>query len=61
VAGVMNGPGPPDLPRPFPCHRDVCPSNVTELHRGETLDVRILVDRSVVEVYVLGGRIAWAR
>jgi hypothetical protein len=37
----------------------VCPSNVTTLHPSERLTVRIVVDRPIVEVYVLGGRIAW--
>jgi hypothetical protein len=58
VGGFMNGPEYP-VPKPYPCHRNVCPSNVTQLFPGETLDVRILVDRPVVEVFVLGGRIAF--
>lgn len=37
-----------------------CPSNTTQLYPGETLDVRILVDRPIVETFVLGGRLAWA-
>ena len=59
VAGVMNGPGPPAAPKPYPCHRNVCPSNTTQLFPGETLDVRVLVDRPVTEVFVLGGRVAF--
>ena len=59
VAGIMNGLGPPNPPRPFKCYRGACPSNTTTLFVGETLDVRILVDRPVTEVYVLGGRIAF--
>lgn len=52
VSGVMNGPAPPLPPKPYPCHRNVCPSNLTALYLNETLDVRIVVDRPVVEVYV---------
>jgi hypothetical protein len=93
VAGVMNGPGPPLPPKPYPCHRNVCPSNATMVYPHETLgeemprgvlcgvkgiqyltralslpslrslyyllDLRVLVDRPVVEVFVMGGRIAW--
>ena len=59
VAGIMNGPGPPLPPKPNKCHRGVCPSNVTQLYAHETLDVRVIVDRPSVEVFVLGGRIAW--
>jgi hypothetical protein len=32
----------------YSCHRDVCPSNVTTLHPGELLTLRILVDRPIV-------------
>eukprot|EP00041_Stephanoeca_diplocostata_P017920 m.370352 g.370352 ORF g.370352 m.370352 type:complete len:629 (+) comp20858_c0_seq34:199-2085(+) len=49
----------PNKGAPYPCHRNQCPSRSTRVLRGETLDVRILVDRSVVEVFVMGGRIAW--
>jgi hypothetical protein len=62
VAGIMNGQPlskNPNLAKPNPCYRNVCPSNVTTLHPGEPLSVRIVVDRPIVEVYVLGGRIAW--
>jgi hypothetical protein len=59
VSGIVNGPGAPNPPQPYSCHRNVCPSNVTQLFPLETLDVRIIVDRPIVEVYVLGGRIAW--
>merc|ERR1711924_452183 len=38
----------------------ICPSNVTQLLPGEALDVRVLVDRPIVEVFVMGGRIAYA-
>ena len=48
--GHISPSGPPDLPKPYPCHRGVCPSNATQLHPGETLDLRILVDRPVIEV-----------
>merc|ERR1711920_267280 len=34
-------------------------TNVTTLFKGETLDVRVMVDRAIYEVYVLGGRVAW--
>ena len=59
VAGVMNGPGPPAAPKPNPCNRGVCPDNTTRLFPGEMLDVRVLVDRPVTEVFVLGGRVAF--
>ena len=36
-----------------------CPSNTTRLFAGETLDVRVIVDKTVVETFVLGGRLAW--
>jgi len=39
---------------------NLCPSNSTLLFPGETLDVRILVDRPIIETFVLGGRFAWA-
>ena len=45
---------PPPLPPPTSC-----PSNATRLFPGELLSVRILVDRPIVEVFVLGGRLAW--
>ena len=44
---------PPPPPKPFPA------VNVTKIFRGEVLDVRVLVDRMIVEVYVMGGRLAW--
>lgn len=40
----------PGTTTPYPCHRTVCPSNVTVLLPGETLDVRLVVDRPIVEV-----------
>ena len=36
------------------------PTNATvQLARGETLDIRVLVDRPIVEFYVNGGRAAF--
>jgi hypothetical protein len=42
VGGIMNGQPLSPIPRvaqPYPCHRNVCPSNVTTLHPGEPLTV----------------------
>ncbi len=43
VGGIMNGQPLSPIPRlgqPYPCHRNVCPSNITSLHPGEPLTVR---------------------
>ena len=44
---------PPPPPKPFPA------VNATKIFPGETLDVRVLVDRMIVEVFVMGGRLSW--
>ena len=44
---------PPPPPTPYPA------VNVTKIFPGETLDVRVLVDRMIVEVFVMGGRLSW--
>eukprot|EP00035_Acanthoeca_spectabilis_P009324 m.165748 g.165748 ORF g.165748 m.165748 type:complete len:600 (-) comp14685_c0_seq3:70-1869(-) len=59
VDGVMNRmPGKGPTP-PYPCHRNVCPPNITTLLPTERLTVRVLIDKPTVEIFVLGGRIAW--
>lgn len=59
VDGVMNRmPGKGPTP-PYPCHRNVCPPNTTTLLPTERLTVRVLIDKPTVEIFVLGGRIAW--
>ena len=46
----------PSRNKPVPC-----PPSSTRLLMGELLTVRILVDRSITEVFVQRGRLAWVQ